>query len=136
MSISTKSSNNGHRTAAVDQQEHLSFAHLDESEEQLQMLRHKIADLERQQSMNSPTSSDGFDLVAQNENELEDADGTLGDRNEFEEAKNHEEKEAKIAAAEFAVALCLTPKIKKKIILFPLLEPPSLIKCPFEGVEK
>ncbi|KAI3418392.1 hypothetical protein GPALN_009715 [Globodera pallida] len=81
MSISTKSSNNGHRTAADDhQQEHLSFAHLDESEEQLQMLRHKIAELERQQSMNSPTSSDGFDLVAQNENELEDADGTLGDQ--------------------------------------------------------
>uniref|UniRef100_A0A914IG99 B30.2/SPRY domain-containing protein n=1 Tax=Globodera rostochiensis TaxID=31243 RepID=A0A914IG99_GLORO len=79
MSISIESTNEGDITA---DQEHLcpTFANLDPFEE-LRLLRARIAQLERQQSMNSSTSSDGFALVAQNGNEFGDADG----RNVIEE---------------------------------------------------
>ncbi|KAI3408161.1 hypothetical protein GPALN_012009 [Globodera pallida] len=82
MSISSKSINEGRITA---DQEHLwtTFANLAPSEE-LRLLRDRIAQLELQQTINSSTSSDGFDFVAQNGNEIGNAD-TLGDRNEIEE---------------------------------------------------
>uniref|UniRef100_A0A183C587 B30.2/SPRY domain-containing protein n=1 Tax=Globodera pallida TaxID=36090 RepID=A0A183C587_GLOPA len=72
MSISTTKSINGDITA---DQEHLwpTFANLDPSEE-LRLLRDRIAQLERQQMINSPISSSSFDLMAQNGN---DAAGTL-----------------------------------------------------------
>uniref|UniRef100_A0A183BUU0 B30.2/SPRY domain-containing protein n=1 Tax=Globodera pallida TaxID=36090 RepID=A0A183BUU0_GLOPA len=81
MSISSKSINEGRITA---DQEHLwaTFANLAPSEE-LRLLRDRIAQLELQQTINSSTSSDGFDFVAQNGNEVGDAD-TLGDQNEIE----------------------------------------------------
>uniref|UniRef100_A0A914H6F3 B30.2/SPRY domain-containing protein n=1 Tax=Globodera rostochiensis TaxID=31243 RepID=A0A914H6F3_GLORO len=97
---STDSTNDGGRTA--DQQEYLppNFANLHPSEE-LRLLRAQIAQLERQQTMNSSTSSSaGFDLVAQNKNEFGNADDTLGNRNKIEEEKNDGGKEARIA--EFA----------------------------------
>uniref|UniRef100_A0A183BLU8 B30.2/SPRY domain-containing protein n=1 Tax=Globodera pallida TaxID=36090 RepID=A0A183BLU8_GLOPA len=64
--------------------EHLwpTFANLGPSEE-LRLLRDRIAQLGRQQTINSTTSSDGFDLVAQNGNEF--VDDTLGDQNIIEE---------------------------------------------------
>ncbi|KAI3408158.1 hypothetical protein GPALN_012006 [Globodera pallida] len=82
MSISTESTNEEGITA---DQEHLwaTFANLAPSEE-LRLLRDRIAQLELQQTINSSTSSDGFDFVAQNGNEVGNAD-TLGDRNEIEE---------------------------------------------------
>ncbi|KAI3415276.1 hypothetical protein GPALN_004891 [Globodera pallida] len=97
MSISTESTNGGEIT--VDQQECWppNFANLDPSKE-LRLLRARIAQLEHQQTMSSSTSSSaGFDLVAQNENEIGNADDTLGDRNEIEQEKNHGGKEARIA---------------------------------------
>ncbi|KAI3411075.1 hypothetical protein GPALN_003160 [Globodera pallida] len=84
MSILTESTN-GDITAA-DQ---------DPSEE-LPLLRARIAQLERQQSMNSSTSSgDGFVLVAQNENEVGDAD-TLFNQNENGEEMKMELNLAKV----------------------------------------
>ncbi|KAI3408845.1 hypothetical protein GPALN_007442 [Globodera pallida] len=101
MSILTESTNGGEIVTA-DQHECWppNFANLDPSKE-LRLLRARIAQLEHQQTMSSSTSSSaGFDLVAQNENEIGNADDTLGDRNEIEQEKNHGGKEARIA--EFA----------------------------------
>uniref|UniRef100_A0A914HV40 ANK_REP_REGION domain-containing protein n=1 Tax=Globodera rostochiensis TaxID=31243 RepID=A0A914HV40_GLORO len=65
MSIPTKSTNGGDITA---DQEGLgpTLTNSDVSEE-LRLLRARIAQLERQQTMNSPTSSDGFYLVSKDE---------------------------------------------------------------------
>uniref|UniRef100_A0A914HIR9 B30.2/SPRY domain-containing protein n=1 Tax=Globodera rostochiensis TaxID=31243 RepID=A0A914HIR9_GLORO len=81
MSFSIESTNEGDITA---DQEHLwpTFANLDPSEE-LRRLRDRIDQLELQQSINSSTSSDGFDLVAQNGNEF--VNDTLGEQNIIEE---------------------------------------------------
>uniref|UniRef100_A0A183BR84 RAB6-interacting golgin n=1 Tax=Globodera pallida TaxID=36090 RepID=A0A183BR84_GLOPA len=83
-------------------QEHLwpNLTNLDPSE-QLRLLRGRIAQLERQQTINSSSSSASFDFPAQNakRTKIGDAD-TLGDRTEIEEEKSHGEKEARVA--EFA----------------------------------
>uniref|UniRef100_A0A183CRZ2 Coiled-coil domain-containing protein 160 n=1 Tax=Globodera pallida TaxID=36090 RepID=A0A183CRZ2_GLOPA len=83
MSLSIESTNEGDITA---DQEHLwpTFANLDPSEE-LRLLRARIAQLERQQTVNLPSSSNAsFDFVAENRNGFGDAD-TLRDRNVIEE---------------------------------------------------
>uniref|UniRef100_A0A183BU52 Uncharacterized protein n=1 Tax=Globodera pallida TaxID=36090 RepID=A0A183BU52_GLOPA len=67
------------------------FANLDPSEE-LRLLRARIAQLERQQSINSPTSSATFDLLAQNEN---DAADTLYGQND-ENGHNDKSKAEKL----------------------------------------
>uniref|UniRef100_A0A183BMH3 B30.2/SPRY domain-containing protein n=1 Tax=Globodera pallida TaxID=36090 RepID=A0A183BMH3_GLOPA len=85
MSI-TSESTNGDITA---DQEWTTFANLGPSEEKRQLLA-RIAELDRQQSMNSPISSANFSLVAQNGNaEVRDAD-TLDNQNEIEETMNME----------------------------------------------
>uniref|UniRef100_A0A914H757 SPRY domain-containing protein n=1 Tax=Globodera rostochiensis TaxID=31243 RepID=A0A914H757_GLORO len=93
MSISTESINGDITTA---DQEHLwpTLTHLDSSE-QLRLLRARIAQLERQQTINSPSAS--FDLPAtkRRRTKIGDAD-TLGDQNKTEEEKKHGEKEANI----------------------------------------
>uniref|UniRef100_A0A183CLJ7 Viral a-type inclusion protein n=1 Tax=Globodera pallida TaxID=36090 RepID=A0A183CLJ7_GLOPA len=100
MSLSTESINDDITTA---DQEHLwpNLTNLDPSEE-LRLLRARIAQLERQQTINSSTSSASFDFPAQNakrrRTKIGDVD-TLGDRTD-EEEKNHGEKEARVA--EFA----------------------------------
>uniref|UniRef100_A0A183BXH3 B30.2/SPRY domain-containing protein n=1 Tax=Globodera pallida TaxID=36090 RepID=A0A183BXH3_GLOPA len=86
MSISAESTTGGDITA---DQEYLwpTFSNLDPSEE-LRILRGRIAELERQQSINSPTSSASFYLVAQNKNEVED---TLhGQNNDIEPTDDKE----------------------------------------------
>ncbi|KAI3408205.1 hypothetical protein GPALN_012051 [Globodera pallida] len=99
MSISTESTNGGEIT--VDQQECWPPNFANDPSKELRLLRARIAQLEHQQTMSSSTSSSaGFDLVAQNENEIANADDTLDDRNEIEQEKNHGRKEARIA--EFA----------------------------------
>uniref|UniRef100_A0A914HN63 B30.2/SPRY domain-containing protein n=1 Tax=Globodera rostochiensis TaxID=31243 RepID=A0A914HN63_GLORO len=77
MSISAESTTGGDITA---DQEYLwpTFSNLEPSEE-LRLLRARIGELERQQSNNSPTSSASFDLLAQNENDVED---TLNGQND------------------------------------------------------
>uniref|UniRef100_A0A914IGA4 B30.2/SPRY domain-containing protein n=1 Tax=Globodera rostochiensis TaxID=31243 RepID=A0A914IGA4_GLORO len=92
MPISTESTNEGGITA---DQEHLwpTFANLDPSEE-LRLLRARIAQLERQQSINSSTSSSaGFDLVAQNgkRRRIEEAEGGNEETKELQ-CNEHEEK--------------------------------------------
>ncbi|KAI3411131.1 hypothetical protein GPALN_003214 [Globodera pallida] len=85
MSI-TSESTNGDITA---DQEWATFANLGPSEEKRQLLA-RIAELDRQQSMNSPILSVNFSLVAQNGNaEVRDAD-TLDDQNEIEKTMNME----------------------------------------------
>uniref|UniRef100_A0A914HWK2 B30.2/SPRY domain-containing protein n=1 Tax=Globodera rostochiensis TaxID=31243 RepID=A0A914HWK2_GLORO len=68
MPISTESINGGGDTTTDQECWPPNFANLDSSEE-LRLLRARIAQLERQQTINSPTSSDTFDLLAQNEND-------------------------------------------------------------------
>uniref|UniRef100_A0A914H9D1 Transposase n=1 Tax=Globodera rostochiensis TaxID=31243 RepID=A0A914H9D1_GLORO len=59
---------------------------------QLRRLRARIAQLERQQTINSPISSASFDLLAQNGN---DAADTLGDQNDEIKPNNDKQSKAK-----------------------------------------
>uniref|UniRef100_A0A183BXG5 HMG box domain-containing protein n=1 Tax=Globodera pallida TaxID=36090 RepID=A0A183BXG5_GLOPA len=86
MSISAESSTAGDITA---DQEYLcpTFSNLDPSEE-LRFLHDRIAQLELQQSINLPTSSASFDLLAQNENDV--ADTFHGQNDEIEPTNDKE----------------------------------------------
>uniref|UniRef100_A0A914IDW5 B30.2/SPRY domain-containing protein n=2 Tax=Globodera rostochiensis TaxID=31243 RepID=A0A914IDW5_GLORO len=94
MPISTESSNGGDITA---DQEFLwpTLINLDSAKE-LRLLRDRIAQLERQQEVNSPNSSASFDLVAQNENDEVDtlySQNEIEPNNDKESIADHEEEQ-------------------------------------------
>uniref|UniRef100_A0A183CP91 Cilia- and flagella-associated protein 36 n=1 Tax=Globodera pallida TaxID=36090 RepID=A0A183CP91_GLOPA len=91
MSIWTESTTNGEDITADQEYLWPTFANLDPSEE-VRRLRARIAELNRQEMLFSPISSASFDLMAQNGNEVGDAD-TLDDQNEIEEKMKMELEE-------------------------------------------
>uniref|UniRef100_A0A914HU27 B30.2/SPRY domain-containing protein n=1 Tax=Globodera rostochiensis TaxID=31243 RepID=A0A914HU27_GLORO len=91
MPISTESINGGEDITTDQEWWPPNFANLDSFEE-LRLLRARIAQLERQQTINSPIS-DTFDLLAQNEN---DAADTLYGQNDEIRSNNDKFKAEKL----------------------------------------